>query len=94
MIIVAGRIPVAHGRRDAFLASSYAAVVSARSAPGCRDFVVAADPIEPDRVNVYEEWDTESELASFRGTGPSQELTGDIVGAEVSRHHVSSSGVA
>jgi quinol monooxygenase YgiN len=94
VIIVAGRIHVASGRREAFLASSYQAMVNARSAPGCRDFVIAADPLEPDRVNVYEEWDTESELAAFRGTGPSQELTGDIVRAEVSRHHIASSGAA
>jgi hypothetical protein len=44
------------------------------------------------RVNVYEEWDTESELAAFRGTGPTEELTGDIVHAEVLRHHIVSSG--
>jgi len=40
-----------------FLASSKQAVALARSAPGCGDFVVAPDPIEPDRVNVYEEWE-------------------------------------
>jgi len=72
MIIVAGRIRVTPGRRDAFLASSRQAMLEARSAPGCRDFVVAADPIEPDRVNVDEKWETESELASLRGSGPTQ----------------------
>lgn len=91
MIIIAGRIHITPGRRDAFLSSSYAAIVNARSAPGCRDFVVAADPIEPDRVNIYEEWDTEPELAAFRGTGPSQELTDDIVHADISRHRVARS---
>ena len=55
MIIVSGRIYVSPGQREGFLASSRAAVTDARRAPGCRDFVVAADPIEPDRVNVYEE---------------------------------------
>ena len=94
MIIVSGRILVAPGRRDAFLASSREAMVNARCAPGCRDFVVAADPIDPDRVNVYEEWDTESELASFRGTGPTQELNSDIAHADVARHHIASSDVA
>jgi quinol monooxygenase YgiN len=94
MIIVSGQIHVAAGRRADFLASSHEAIVKARSAPGCRDFVVAADPLEPDRVNVYEEWETESELTAFRGAGPSQKLAVDIVRAEVSRHLIASSGPA
>ena len=94
MIIVSGRIYVAPGQRDAFLSSSHASVLEARQAPGCRDFVVAADPIEADRVNVYEEWDTETELESFRGIGPGADLTAAIVRADVSRHHVASSGPA
>lgn len=69
-------------------------MVAARSAPGCRDFVVAADPIEPNRVNVYEEWDSEAELEAFRGTGPGPELTKIIKRADVARHRVASSGPA
>ena len=94
MIIVAGRIHVMPGQRDAFLAGSRAAIVAARSAPGCRDFVVAADPLEPDRVNVYEAWDTEADLEAFRGAGPGPELAKAIMRADVSRHHVSASGPA
>lgn len=66
-------------------------MVEARRAQGCRDFVVAADPIEPERVNVYEEWDSEEELESFRGAGPGEDLAAVIVRADVSRHHVTSS---
>lgn len=94
MIIVSGRIYVSRGQREAFLASSRSAVVEARRAAGCRDFVVAADPIEPDRVNVYEEWDFDSQLEAFRGAGPGPELMQVIERAEVQRHRVSSSGPA
>ena len=94
MIIVSGRIYVTPGRRDAFVATSRDAVVEARRAPGCLDFVVAADPVEPDRVNVYEQWETEAELEAFRGEGPDSDLNSDIVSADVSRHQVSSSGPA
>jgi hypothetical protein len=76
------------------LTSSVAAVAQARGSPGCRDFVVAADPIEPDRVNVYEEWESEEALLAFRGNGPDQDLSSSIVRADVSRHEVSSSGPA
>jgi quinol monooxygenase YgiN len=94
MIIVSGRIILLPGRREGFLAASHEAILAARRAPGCRDFVVAADPIDPDRVNVYEEWSSEIELERFRGAGPGPQLASAISSAEVSRHHVASSGPA
>jgi quinol monooxygenase YgiN len=94
MIIVAGRIYVRPDRRAAFLAASLRAVAAARRSPGCLDLVVAADPIEPDRVNVCEQWETDAELERFRGEGPGPELTSDILRADVSRHQVASSGPA
>lgn len=94
MIIVSGKIYVRAGTRQEFLTSSAEAIVQARSFPGCRDFVVAADPIEPDRVNVYEEWESEEALLAFRGDGPSQDLSALILKANVSRHLVSSTGPA
>jgi len=92
MIIVSGRIYVHPGARGEFLASSLEALAQARQSRGCRDFVVAADPIEPDRVNVYEEWESEQALLTFRGAGPGEDLTSSIVRADVSRHVVVSSG--
>ena len=94
MIIVSGAIYVTPSSREAFLAASLDAVVKARRAPGCLDFVVAADPIDPERVNVYEQWETDADIEAFRGDGPGPQLTSDILRAEVSRHRVSSSGPA
>lgn len=94
MLIVSGRIYVRPGVRQAFLTASLAAVAQARRAHGCRDFVVAADPLEPDSVNVYEEWESEEALVTFRGAGPDHELSSSIVRADVSRHVVASSGPA
>jgi len=92
MIIVSGKIYVRPGARHEFLASSLEAVVQARRSRGCRDFVVSADPIEPDRVNVYEEWESEEALLTFRGAGPGEDLSSSIVRADVARHVVASSG--
>ena len=94
MIIVSGKISVRPGARQGFLASSAEAVAQARRYPGCRDFVVAADPLEPDRVNVYEEWESEEALLAFRGAGPDEDLGASILRAEVFRHVVSSTGPA
>ena len=75
MIMVSGKIYVRSGARREFLTSSLEPVAQARRSRGCRDFVVAADPIEPDRVNVYEEWKSEEALVTFRGAGPDEGLT-------------------
>jgi quinol monooxygenase YgiN len=92
MIIVSGRIYLRPGAREGFLDASAEAMALARRSRGCRDFVVAADPMEPDRVNVYEEWESEEALTAFRGAGPGQDLRSSIVRAQISRHVVSSSG--
>ena len=86
MIIVAGRLYLQPGTRDRFLARSADAMTQARDSPGCRDFVVAADPLEADRVNVYEAWASRSALESFRGTGPDDDLSMLIVAAEVAEY--------
>lgn len=88
MMIVAGRIYLQPGARERFLISSVEAMRQARGTSGCRDFVVAADPLEEDRVNVYEQWDSRQALNSFRGAGPDDDLSTMIVRAEVSEFEV------
>lgn len=92
MLIVSGRLFVKSGSRARFLASCEPSLRQARQAPGCLDFVVSADPIEPDRVNVYEAWTDAQSLESFRASGPDDTLFSLIVRADVQRHEVSKSG--
>jgi quinol monooxygenase YgiN len=94
MLIVSGRLYLKAGAIDEFLASSIEAVTSARNAPGCRDFVVARDPLEPNRVNVYEEWESEEALLDFRGSGPDSDMRSAIVRGDVFRYVISSTGPA
>jgi quinol monooxygenase YgiN len=94
MIFVAGRLYLRPGTREQFLALSADAMMQARRAPGCRDFVVAADPMELDRVNVYEAWTSRAALAAFRGTGPGDDLSALIVRAEVAEHVVTPVGAS
>lgn len=86
MLIVSGRLYIAAGRREEFLASSTEAMTQARRTTGCQDFIVAADPIDANRVNIYEEWESEEALSKFRGEGPGEDLSSMIVRAEISRH--------
>ena len=94
MIIVSGRIHVRPGTRQDFLTRSAAAMALARRSSGCLDFVVAADPLDSDRVNVYEEWESEAALLQFREDGPDEDLSSCIVRAQVARHAVASSELA
>jgi len=52
--------------------------------------VVAADPLDTGRVNVYEEWDVPAAHEAFRGDGPGPDLTTMIVSADVSMHEITS----
>jgi quinol monooxygenase YgiN len=90
MLIVAGTGQVDPEHRDALLASLVPALHQARSTAGCLDYVVAADPIEPDRVNIYERWESEAHLATHLAavarTAPSMP---HVRGVEVLRYEIS-----
>ncbi|MEM7736482.1 MAG: antibiotic biosynthesis monooxygenase [Deinococcota bacterium] len=94
MIIVSGKLYVRAGQRDAFLTSSQAAMTQARQTTGCHDFVVAADPLEPNRVNIYEAWESEEALLTFRGEGPSDDLSSLIERVDVHEYVVMDSSAA
>lgn len=52
MLIVAGHLTVKPDRRESMLARHDEVIRAARTAPGCLDFHLTADPIEVDRVNI------------------------------------------
>jgi quinol monooxygenase YgiN len=54
VLIIAGSLILDPADRDRFLAASAAVVPQARRAPGCLDFVQAADPIDTSRINIFE----------------------------------------
>ncbi|MGK5443443.1 putative quinol monooxygenase [Micromonospora sp. URMC 105] len=89
MLIVAGSLYVDPDGRDAYLASCAEVVRQARSAPGCIDFAISADLVEPGRINVYERWDSDAQLLAFRGSGPAEEQAAAILGAEVHKYRIS-----
>ena len=89
MIIVSGQIHVDDS--DAYLASCREVIELARVAPGCLDFHLSPDPLEADRINIYEQWDSVAAVEAFRGHGPSSEQTGAIRDAAVFQHEIASS---
>lgn len=50
--------------RDVVLAAFVECARASRDEPGCLDYWVAADPDDPGRLYVYEQWSSEAELAA------------------------------
>lgn len=90
-VIVSGWLRVAPEARGGYLAECRPVIEAARTAPGCLDFHLSADPLDDGRINVYERWRDEASVESFRGAGPSSAQQAAILGAQVEQHVVGSS---
>ena len=88
MVIVAGHIVVAPEDRDDYLSGCVEVVRQARLAPGCLDFSLSADLLEPGRVNIFERWESQAAVEAFRGSGPSDEQGAAIQAASVAEYDV------
>jgi quinol monooxygenase YgiN len=87
VVIVAGHVVVDPSRRDDYLSGCVDVVRQARRTPGCLDFAISADVVDPGRVNIFERWESQAAVEAFRGSGPSDEQ-GAIVSAEVAEYDV------
>jgi quinol monooxygenase YgiN len=88
MVIVAGHLIITSQARDAYLGGCTEVVAQARRAPGCLDFAITADLLDPSRVNVFERWVSQESVDAFRGDGPSGDQADAIVSASVSEYDV------
>jgi quinol monooxygenase YgiN len=89
MIIIAGTLRVNPTDRVLYLELASAATALARSTPGCLDFAQSPDPLEPDRINIFERWESDDELEAFRNLPDDGVQTPPILGAEVHRYRIS-----
>ena len=70
MVIVAGHITVEPQQRESYLAGCVSIVEKARGTPDCLDFAITADLIDPDRVNIFERWESQAAVTAFRRSAP------------------------
>ena len=91
MIIVSGSLIVHPNERESYLHDCTAVIEAARAAEGCIDFHLAADPIEPGRINIFGQWESVHAVETFRGSGPSAEQQSTIFRASVMQHEIASS---
>ncbi|WP_280268755.1 putative quinol monooxygenase [Nocardia wallacei] len=83
MLIIAGHVTVDADRRDEFVAAHQDLVRRAREAPGCLDLAITADPLNPQRVNNFERWESGEHLDAWRAIADAPDtgipITGDNV---------------
>jgi quinol monooxygenase YgiN len=56
VIIVGGMLEVDPAQRDAFIASRINRMRTSREEPGCLEYVISPDPLNANRVIVFERW--------------------------------------
>jgi quinol monooxygenase YgiN len=91
MLIVAGKLYVHPEERDRWVAAHDAVTRTARAQPGCLDLHLSADPLEAGRINLYEQWESEQALETWRKVADPPPKP-EILAADVQIHHISSSG--
>lgn len=97
MLIVAGYMDVEPDARAQFLDGMVAAMHASRAEPGCLDYVLSPDPIDPGRVRLFERWESKDALgvhlakvAERRGAEPSG--PSPVKGVEVLQYEIGASG--
>jgi quinol monooxygenase YgiN len=95
MVIVAGHFDVDPARRDEFIAGRVEAMSASRAEAGCVVYAFTADPVQPERVLLFERWETKdallAHLEGMRSTPqPASEI--EIRGAEIVQYEISRSG--
>ena len=88
MVIVAGHLIVDPEQRAAYLVDCVRVVEQARRAPGCLDFAITADLLDPGRIDIFERWASQAAVEAFRGSGPSDEQGAAILTASVAEYDV------
>ena len=67
MIIIAGHsLARTAEERDAAVAAFAKMVEKARNRDGCLDFAISADPVDPERTNLFECWRDQPSLSAWR----------------------------
>ena len=67
MIVVQGVFRTAAEDRERFLAESLETQRVSRGEPGCLEYVIAADPLDPERVVLSERWSSRADLDAHIG---------------------------
>ena len=83
MLIIAGHFTVDPDRRDEYVAAFAELVTRARSAPGCLDVAITADPLAAGRVYMYERWESWHHVNAWREAAHAPEVDIEVTDADI-----------
>jgi quinol monooxygenase YgiN len=63
-------------------------VEQARRAAGCLDFAITADLIDPGRVNLFERWESQAAVETFRSSAPRNKQAAAMLSASVAEYDI------
>lgn len=89
MVIIAGHFRVDASRRHEYVEAFGDLVQRARAAPGCLDIAITADPVDPERVNNFERWESDEALTAFRAVADPPDLDVALHDGEMSKFRIS-----
>lgn len=77
-ILIAGEIDLDPRAREQALADAVPLIAAALAEPGCVHYAWTADLARPGRVHVFEEWDSEADLAAHLVGQPYLAMSGHL----------------
>jgi quinol monooxygenase YgiN len=77
-IVISGEIDLAPEAREKALIDATPFIEAALAEKGCVHYAWSADPVLPGRVHVFEEWDTEADLAHHLSAQPYLDMSGHL----------------
>jgi len=92
MLIITAKLYVDPERLAEFLEGSVEELRQARAEPGCVDFIVAPDPVEPGRVNLFEQWASAEDFAVRCATFTPAPSDVEVLRHEATKYEMSSAG--
>ena len=91
-LVIAGPVYVDPRERRAFVDAHKDLITAARAFRGCLDIAVTPDLVDPARVYLFELWESDEQLQTWRAIAPVPAHAPAIVRDEVQMHKISSSG--
>jgi quinol monooxygenase YgiN len=88
MLIVAGHVTIEPQQRESYLAGCVSVVEKARGRADCLDFAITADLTDPDRVNIFERWESQAAVKAFRRSASRNNQGAAMLSASVAEYDI------
>ncbi|HEY6749196.1 MAG TPA: antibiotic biosynthesis monooxygenase family protein [Mycobacteriales bacterium] len=90
MWIIAGSVTIEAARREAYVTAHQDLVRRGREADGCLDLAISEDPLDPNRINVYERWESWDAIEAWRAVANAPDTGTAVDGSRIKAYEVGS----